>query len=146
MKTILWLTIIFLLNCLPVLAQGVSYKPSQNVIVVVTFEGKDASKVTGAEYTFQLDGQVPSSQPRFNEQLTCGQSKSAGRPNTFEISCSIPTNAADGDYHLSQITALFREFGNMGLLYNSAEFPARKIRIDNSNTLTKPAIKDVQVH
>jgi hypothetical protein len=146
MKTSLWLIMALLVSCLPLCAQQLVYEPHKNVVVDVTFEGKDASRVTDASYVFTLDGQPIPSQPSFLSSINCGgSSKLLSTPNTFEISCPVAINQAAGDYRLTNISAGFREL-NMGLSYNEGEFPARKITIKNTGELSKPKIKDVQVH
>ena len=143
----LWLVLGMLVTCQFVSAQGPTYHPGQSVTVAITFEGKDASRVTSLSYVFRLDGADPDSEPQFSaelnsNELNCGNSKLTA-PNTVEISCEVPPSQAAGVYHLAELSAIFRDVGNVELPY--AEFPARKIKIANSNALIQPKIKDLQV-
>lgn len=123
-------------------AQTPAQHPSQTIKISVTFDGPDAGKVTSATMNWYTDT-IPANQPGFNQSMYSGQSQKTA-PNTFEISFTIPDNQASGEYTLTQIRAIANN-GTITINYNSpADFPARKVKIDNPNTFVKPSIKDVK--
>jgi hypothetical protein len=65
-------------------------------------------------------------------------------PNTLDVSFTIPTSQASGEYHLDAIRAMVAD-PNFTLYYRGGEIPARTFRIANPATLVKPTIKDVKV-
>lgn len=119
------------------------YHPGQDVVVTITFEGPDAAKIVRTTFNFGLPGGSSSSQPGFANGMYGQPSKKIGS-NTFEMSYHIPNEQAAGEYHLSQITAQFED-PTVNLIYSQPEIPNRVLKIDNSRTLTKPTVKDVQV-
>ncbi len=123
-------------------AQEPTQHPGQVVKISVTFDGPDAGKITGAAMNWYTQTN-PANQPGFAQSIFSGQSQKTA-PNTFEVSFTVPDNQASGVYTLNQIRAITGN-GSIIIYYNSpADFPARTVKIDNSNTLVKPSIKDVK--
>lgn len=144
MKSYLWLAAV-LLACSSLYAQNPVYQVGQIVVVTVTYQGKDASKVSSSNFVFRLAGKPLDTQNNFNTDFGCGDAAKVVSPGTVEISCKIGISQADGEYNLLQIGASFSEVG-VNALYQGSDFPARKITIQNHSAFTKPSIKDVQVH
>ncbi|MGB8988895.1 MAG: hypothetical protein WCC37_20010 [Candidatus Sulfotelmatobacter sp.] len=146
MKTNLWPIAVVLLACCSALGQGPVYKLNQDVVLTVTFEGKDASKVSSGTYVFRLDGNRHDDQAGFNTDFNCGAGSRVVVTGTIEMICKVKSNQASGEYKLLQLNISFSEIDNAQVSYAESEFPARKITIRNDTTLIKPTIKDVQVH
>jgi hypothetical protein len=121
----------------------VEYRPGDIIKISVTFEGKDADKITAVSM-YLVNSNPPTDQRGFQHDARSGDSKPTG-PNTFELSYPIPDNIATGDYKLTDITASFYKPAQVNLSYDVSEFPAKTFTIKNSKTLVKPKIKDVKV-
>jgi hypothetical protein len=146
MKTSIWLIAIAALFMSFAAAQTAvpTYKPNQTITISVTFEGIDVSKITAVRWIANISTPALPSQPKFSTQMNAGASKPGSTPNTFDVSFTVQTNQASGDYDLNDIRATVAN-PSVDLMYAPPEFPQRMLRIDNSQTLTKPTIKDVKV-
>lgn len=121
-----------------------TYHPGETIRVSVVFEGPDADKIVTANTYSELKSLVKPEQAGFQPGFGSNSNKTA--PNTFELSFKVPDNQATGDYVLTQISANL-QIGDsrVGVVYGPMDFPALKFRIENPNTIKKPAIKNVTV-
>jgi hypothetical protein len=137
--------VLTLILSLAATAQGPVYHPGQTIRISITFDGPDAKKID--RVAMSLSSAASPSQPGFRTEIYSEDSKKTS-PATFEVSYAIPDIQGSGDYQLNQIRVFASvETGGpqITLYYNSpTEFPARTFKIDNSNTLIKPTIKDVK--
>ena len=141
MKASLWLNIVILLGAGLLHAQTV-YHPGQEIHVSVTFDGPYVVKVKKVQIVASIPT-APDSQPGFKTEIFLTESKPTG-PNTFDVWYRVPDNQASGDYPLKQIRASVSD-SSLTLFYESEDFPARTLKIENVQSFVKPKIKDVQV-
>jgi hypothetical protein len=118
-----------------------AYRPHQTIRITVTFEGVDASKITGVQMLWDTP-KAPEDQPSFATQIFPGNSNKVG--DSFEVSFEVPENQASGEYTLTQIRAVFGS-PSVTLLYSAPDIPLRKLTIHNTEKLEKPKVKDVKV-
>jgi hypothetical protein len=116
-----------------------TYKPGDKITLKVTFEGKDASRITYVSMSIRTGGDLPT-QPNFATDLGTSDFKSVG-PNTFEATFVVPDNQASGDYQLVEIQARIDQL--VTLHYSQTEYPERHFKIENSKTIEKPKIKSL---
>lgn len=141
MKASLWLNIVILLGAGFLQAQTV-YHPGQEIHVSVTFDGPYVLKIKKVQIVASIPA-APDSQPGFKTEIFLTESKPSG-PNTFDVWYRVPDNQASGDYPLKQIRAGVSD-SSLTLFYESEDFPARTLKIENVQSFVKPKIKDVQV-
>lgn len=141
MKASLWLNIVILLGAGLLHAQTV-YHPGQEIHVSVTFDGPYVVKVKKVQIVASIPT-APDSQPGFKTEIFLTESRQTG-PNTFDVWYRVPDNQASGDYPLKQIRAGVSD-SSLTLFYESDDFPARTLKIENIQSFVKPKIKDVQV-
>jgi hypothetical protein len=66
--------------------------------------------------------------------------------DSFEISYTIPTNQATGEYRLGSISTLIDAEAPIRFSYGSPDsFPVRTFKIENAKTIVKPTIATVSV-
>jgi hypothetical protein len=131
---------------LPLTAQTAipTYKPHQTITISITFQGPDADKIKSASWVAKLSSDVSPSQPGFSSQMIGNASKPGSTANSFDVSFTVPTSQASGDYNLVNINA-YPSNQDILLGYSPPEYARRVLRIDNPQTLVKPTIKDVKV-
>ena len=143
-KFVLYGCLVFGLCSVPVKAQAPVYKPGDIIHVSVKFAGPDAEKISAV--AMGLKRQNPTSNPSpFQDQFDARNSRKTG-PNTFEISFLVTKSQASGEYIITYISATV-DLGNgaVGFSYLPGEFPAKTFKIENSTTVEKPMIKDVEL-
>lgn len=134
------------LSCVsPLMAQNAvpTYKPNQTITLSITFQGPDASKIKSAQWVANASALQPN-QPSFSQQLDARDSKPGASPNTFDVSIKVGEEQATGEYEVQVIRAI-TDNPPLNLYYSGTDVPARKFRVENSLTFTKPSIKDVKV-
>jgi len=141
MKGSLWLNIAILL-CAGLLQAQTVYHPGQEIHVAVTFDGPYVLKIKKVQIAASIPT-APDSQPGFKTEIFLTESKQTG-PNTFDVWYRVPDNQASGDYPLKQIRAGVSD-SSLTLFYESEDFPARILKIENIQSFVKPKIKDVEV-
>jgi len=64
--------------------------------------------------------------------------------NTFDVSFTVPTNQASGDYRIDVIYGdIFEPL--VGIEYHSpTDFSPRMLKINNAESIVRPTIKDVE--
>jgi hypothetical protein len=123
-------------------AQTPTYHPGQTIRISVTFEGPDAGKIAQATMNWSTPS-LAANQPAFSQSMYSSESRQTA-PNTFEVSFKIPETQATGEYALDQLRGSTSAPVSVVFFYGPADFPVRKAKVENSNALTKPTIKDVK--
>lgn len=116
----------------------VPYHPGETLTFTVAFDGPDIAKLTGAQLYFRLSGALHPDQHGFTTQLSFNQSKTI-RPGSFEVSLTIPDNAASGSYKLFQANT---GTPDVGWSYQD-NLPSLTIEVDNSTHLAMPTLKGI---
>lgn len=118
------------------------YHPNDVIKISVTFEGKDAERISHASAELKTADEH-SDQLNFTGDFT-GESTDVPGAKTFEILVKVPANATSGTYKLVNITAYVRDL-NINITYVSpADFKALTYVVENASHLVKPTIKDVR--
>jgi hypothetical protein len=120
------------------------YHPGDMIHVSATFAGPDAAKISSVQMYLSIP-QAPTGQAGFMIDIGAGESKRTG-PDTFEVSYTIPTNQASGEYRLNQMTVIIDQQAPVRYTYHSPDdFPVKTFKIENPKTLAKPTISSVSV-
>ncbi|MGD1073518.1 MAG: hypothetical protein ABSB15_25685 [Bryobacteraceae bacterium] len=121
------------------------YHPGAMIRVNVTFAGSDAMKISRVWMNLSLTTPIQIGQAGFLDSIGSGESKKTA-PDTFEVSYTIPTNQASGEYRLEQINTIIDQDAPIRFSYGSPDsFPVRTFKIENSKTIVKPTIASVSV-
>ena len=79
------------------------HHPGDIITFTVSFEGVDASRLTGAQLTFNLlPPRVPDNQAGFTTEIRASDSEKLS-PGTFRVSGKIPETVATGSYRLDRV-------------------------------------------
>jgi hypothetical protein len=115
------------------------YHPGETISFSISFDGKDASKMTGAQAYFRLTSRLHDEQQAFSTQLGVTTAKPIS-PGVFEISIVIPPNMATGTYSFFQANT---GTPDVGFVYNEG-LPILTVTIENSSEISKPAFKSIK--
>jgi hypothetical protein len=121
------------------------YHPGDVIRVSITFAGSDAAKISRVTMSMSSSAPVQPGQVGFMKSFGSGAFKKT-TPDTFEISYTIPTNQASGEYRLIEIDTTIDQEAPINFSYGSPDsFPVRTFKIENPKTIVKPTITAVSV-